>query len=45
MTFIIESIVACALFTLFVFLMSRDPIKTVFNYPPAIAIAGLVTLI
>jgi len=36
MTFIIESIVACALFTLFVFLMSRDPIKTVFNYPPAI---------
>ena len=36
MTFIIESIVACALFALFVFLMSRDPIKTVFNYPPAI---------
>lgn len=36
MVFLIESIVACALFTLFVFLMSRDPIKTVFNYPPAI---------
>ena len=36
MIFIIESIVACALFTLFVFLMSRDPIKTVFNYPPSI---------
>jgi hypothetical protein len=36
MTFIIESIVACALFTMFVFLMSRNPIKTVFNYPPAI---------
>ena len=36
MTFIIESIVACALFTLFVFLMSRNPIKNVFNYPPAI---------
>lgn len=36
MTFLIESIIACALFTLFVFLMSRDPIKTVFNYPPAI---------
>ena len=36
MTFLIESLIACALFTLFVFLMSRDPIKTVFNYPPAI---------
>ena len=36
MTFFIESLVACALFTLFVFLMSRNPIKTIFNYPPAI---------
>ena len=36
MTFLIESLAACALFTLFVFLMSRDPVKTVFNYPPAI---------
>ncbi|MBP3202697.1 MAG: hypothetical protein J6M31_03715 [Bacteroidales bacterium] len=36
MVFLIESLVACAVFTLFVFLMSRDPIKTVFNYPPAI---------
>lgn len=36
MTFLIESIIACALFTLFVFLMSRDPVKTIFNYPPAI---------
>ena len=36
MTFFLESLVACALFTLFVFLMSRDPIKTIFNYPPAI---------
>ena len=36
MAFFIESIVACALFTLFVFLMSRDPVKTIFNYPPAI---------
>ena len=36
MTFLIESIIACAVFTLFVFLMSRYPIKTVFNYPPAI---------
>ena len=36
MTFLIESLIACAIFTLFVFLMSRDPVKTVFNYPPAI---------
>ena len=36
MTFLIESLIACAVFTLFVFLMSRDPVKTVFNYPPAI---------
>ena len=36
MTFLLEILVACALFTLFVFLMSRDPIKTIFNYPPAI---------
>ena len=36
MTFLIESFIACALFTLFVFLMSRNPIKSIFNYPPAI---------
>lgn len=36
MTFLIESIIACAIFTLFVFLMSRNPIKSIFNYPPAI---------
>ena len=36
MTFFIESILACTLFSLFVYLMSRDPVKTVFNYPPAI---------
>ena len=36
MTFLIESIIACALFTLFVFLMSRNPVKSIFNYPPAI---------
>ena len=36
MVFIFESLIACAVFTLFVFLMSRDPIKTIFNYPPAI---------
>ena len=36
MVFLIESVVACAFFTLFVFLMSRDPVKTIFNYPTAI---------
>lgn len=36
MIFLIESLIACAVFTLFVFLMSRDPIKIVFYYPPAI---------
>ena len=36
MIFLIESLIACAVFTLFVFLMSREPIKVVFNYPPAI---------
>lgn len=36
MVFLIESLVACALFTFFVLLMSRDPVKTIFNYPPAI---------
>ena len=35
MAFLIESLIACAVFTLFVFLMSRNPIKTIFNYPPA----------
>ena len=32
----IEGIVLCLLFTLMVYLMSRDPIKTLYNYPPAI---------
>ena len=36
MTFFIESLIACTVFTLFVFLMSRNPIKQIFNYPPAI---------
>lgn len=32
----IEGIVLCALFTLPVWLMSRNPIKELYNYPPAI---------
>ena len=36
MTFLLESLVACALFTLFVFLMSRNPIMGI----PAALVAG-----
>ena len=36
MIFLIESLIACAVFTLFVLLMSRNPIKTIFHYPTAI---------
>ena len=36
MILIIESIVLCLLFTLMVYIMSRNPIKTLYNYPPKI---------
>ena len=36
MIIVIESIVLCALFTLMVFSISREPIKTLYNYPPKI---------
>lgn len=36
MSFLIESLIACAVFTIFVFWMSREPVKSIFNYPPAI---------
>ncbi len=36
MVIVIESIILCALFTLMVFIMSREPIKTLYNYPPKI---------
>jgi len=36
MTFILESFLACAAFAIFVFIMSRDPVKMIFNYPPEI---------
>ena len=32
----IESVVLCLLFTVMVYLMSRDPIKSLYNYPPKI---------
>ena len=36
MILLIESVLLCLLFTGMVWLMSRDPIKTLYNYPPAI---------
>lgn len=32
----IESIILCALFTVMVYAITRDPIKSLYNYPPAI---------
>ena len=32
----IESVVLCLVFTLMVYFMSREPIKTLYNYPPRI---------
>ena len=36
MIIVIESIVLCAIFTIMVYIMSREPIKTLYNYPPKI---------
>ena len=36
MIIVIESIVLCLLFTVMVYIMSREPIKTLYNYPPKI---------
>ena len=36
MVLLIEGIVLCLLFTLMVYLMVRDPLKELYNYPPAI---------
>lgn len=33
---IIESIVLCLIFSIMVYIMSREPIKTLYNYPPRI---------
>jgi len=32
----IESVILCLLFTVMVYFMSREPIKTLYNYPPKI---------
>ena len=36
MVFVIESVVLCLVFTLMVYIMSRKPIQTLYNYPPKI---------
>jgi hypothetical protein len=36
MIIVIESIFLCLIFTLMVYIMSREPIKTLYNYPPKI---------
>ena len=36
MIILIESVVLCLLFTLMVYLISREPIRTLYNYPPRI---------
>ena len=36
MIVVIECVILCALFTLLIYLMSREPIKTLYNYPPNI---------
>ena len=36
MIILIESIVLCILFTIMVYIMSREPINTIYNYPPKI---------
>ena len=33
---LIESVILCLIFTLMVYIMSREPIKTLYNYPPKI---------
>jgi len=36
MIIVIESIILCILFTIMVYIMSRNPIATLYNYPPKI---------
>lgn len=36
MIIVIESVVLCIVFTLMVYIVSREPIKTLYNYPPKI---------
>ena len=36
MLIVIESLILCVLFTIMVYAISREPIKTLYNYPPKI---------
>ena len=36
MIIVIESVILCVIFTIMVYAMSREPIKTLYNYPPKI---------
>ena len=36
MIFVIEAIILCAVFTFLVMMMAKEPIKTLYNYPPKI---------
>ena len=36
MILVIESLVLCLVFTIFVYIISREPIKIIYNYPPKI---------
>ena len=36
MILIVESIILCLIFTIMVYIISRNPIKTLYNYPPKI---------
>ena len=36
MIIVLESIVLCIVFSIMVYIMSREPIKTLYNYPPKI---------
>ena len=36
MIIVIETIILCILFTIMVYIMSKNPIKTLYNYPPKV---------
>ena len=36
MIIIIETIILCILFTMMIYIISKEPIKTLYNYPPKI---------
>jgi len=36
MVLVMEAIVLCIIFSVMVYIMSQDPLKTLYNYPPKI---------